>query len=85
MCEFGEIVSNHFENFDEEICQECDWYAFPIEMQKLLLTFLPCTQRQRTIQGYANTECTRAAFKIVNFLFYFANENQMPRTSNDSI
>lgn len=68
MCEFGEMVRKQFEIFDMELCG-CNWYTFPIELQKLLLAFLPCTQRLRTIQGYADTQCTRDAFKRVNSNF----------------
>lgn len=60
------MVRIQIEIFNDELCAS-DWYALPIDMQKLLVAFLPCTQRVLIIRGYANTECTRDAFKRVNF------------------
>lgn len=64
MCEFGEMVNNRFDLFDDELC-ECKWYTFPIELQKLLLTFMSNTQREAIIRGIGSTECNREAFKKV--------------------
>lgn len=64
-CEFGERIGQKLSMFDEKLWQ-CDWHAFSIEMQKLMLTFMSSTQRLTTFRGYANTECTRDAFKTVN-------------------
>lgn len=66
-CEFGEIVGKQFKLFDEELCQ-CNWYAFPIDMQQLLVTFMTNTQRTAVFRGFANTECTRETFKNVCIL-----------------
>lgn len=76
MCEFGEIVSNQFNVFDGTLCQ-CNWYAFPIEMQRLLVTFMTSTQRPAIIRGYANTEFTRDAFKSVNYTHIMPSSNKI--------
>lgn len=66
-CEFGERVTLEFNVFHDELCHS-DWYMFPMEMQKMLLIILSSTQQPAAIQGYANSECTRGAFKTVNIL-----------------
>lgn len=53
------------EIFDVELFQ-CNWYAYPIETQKLLLTFMSSTQRSKILHGFGNIQCTRNAFKSVN-------------------
>lgn len=67
-CEFGEMVNTQFDGFLGELCQ-CDWYAFPIDIQQVLVIVLTCTERPTIIRGFANTECTRVTFKKVNRLF----------------
>lgn len=64
ICEFGEMVGHQFNLFDEELCQ-CNWYEFPIELQKVLMTFMSSIQRPAIFQGYGGTECTRDEFKKV--------------------
>lgn len=63
-CEHGELVNNGFNEFNEELCQ-CDWYLFSIEMQRNLIIFNEYTQQPAIIRGFANTVCTREAFKKV--------------------
>lgn len=67
ICEFGQMTTDQFVLFDEELCQ-CNWYAYPIELQKLLLVFTANSQRPAIFKGYANTECTRDAYKKVKKL-----------------
>lgn len=63
-CEHGELVSNGFNEFNAELCQ-CDWYLYSIEMQRNLLVFIENTQQPAIIRAFANTVCTREAFKRV--------------------
>lgn len=67
LCESGEAVSHQFDEFDNEFWQS-NWYLFPIEMQRMLVIVMLNTQRPAIIQGYANTLCSRDAFKTVKFL-----------------
>lgn len=69
-CELGERVSQQFNIFDDEL-RRCRWYLYPLEMQKMLLIILSSTQQPPAIQGYANTVCTRDAFKRVRFVIFF--------------
>lgn len=64
VCELGQMTSNEFSAFDEELCQ-LNWHAFPIKMQKVLVIFMSFTQRQTILSAYGLTECTRDAFKTV--------------------
>lgn len=68
-CEFGEMVGSAVDAFDAELCQ-CDWYEFPIEMQKLLATFMLSTQRSTVFRGYGDIPCNRNYFKKVKIQFF---------------
>lgn len=63
-CEFGERGTHQFNQFNERFCN-CDWYLFPIEMQHIYAIGLVGVQQPVIIEGYANTVCTRDAFKKV--------------------
>ena len=65
-CEFGEMVTLQFNTFHELLCQ-CEWYRFPIDVQRMLVIFMLDTQQPASIRGYGNIECTRDAFKNVSF------------------
>lgn len=69
-CELGEIVTNQFNMFDNELCRY-DWYLFSIEMQRIFLIVMSNTQNSTTIRGYGNIVCTRDAFKQVKFIRLF--------------
>lgn len=63
-CETGERVTHQFNQFDESFYQ-CDWHSFPLVLQRVYLIVLAGAQDPVIIQGYANTVCTREAFKNV--------------------
>lgn len=65
-CEFGERVTHEFNQFNEKLCH-CNWYSFSIEMKRIFLITISGTQEPAVVQGFANTTCTRDAFKTVNF------------------
>lgn len=62
--EFGEHVAHHFNQFHERFC-DCDWYFYPISIQRIYVIVLAGVQDAVIIEGYANTVCTRDAFKNV--------------------
>lgn len=64
-CEWGEMVTHQFNVF-HEVLNQCNWYSFPLDLQRMLVTFMSGTQQPALIRGYANIECTRDAFKNVN-------------------
>lgn len=64
-CEFGERVTDQFDLFNAKLCH-CDWYLFPIEMQRIYFFVLLGIQHPIVVRGFANTLCTRTAFKNVN-------------------
>ena len=68
VCELGEKVTHQFNLFNEEICN-CDWFLFPIEIQRIFLIVLLGAQQPAVIQGYANTTCTRDTFKNVTIYY----------------
>lgn len=63
-CEFGERLTKRFDEIDDEIF-DWDWYAFPIEIQKMLPIIMIGTQKQVRLEGFANIQCTRQTFKNV--------------------
>lgn len=65
LCEFGETVVDRFELVDDKLCQ-CEWYLFPVGMQKPLAIFMLFTQQPVMIRGFANVRCVRETFKKVN-------------------
>lgn len=65
-CEAGERVTHQFNVFYEELCH-LDWYLFPLDIKRMFVIMLTGTQEPTSIQGYANTVCTRDAFKVVCF------------------
>lgn len=64
-CEFGERITYQFSLFNDRLCQ-CNWYAFSMEVQRIYLIALSDIQHPVLIRGFANTLCTRIAFKHVN-------------------
>ena len=68
ICEFCEMVTDHFEAFDYELCQ-CNWYSFPIEIQRILIIVIANTQQPEILQAFGNTPCTREVFKKVTHFY----------------
>lgn len=65
ICEPGEMVTYHFEHFYDELGRS-DWNLYPIEVQRIYLTFVLETQQPIIIKSYGNISCTRDTFKQVN-------------------
>lgn len=65
LCLTGDDVRAQFEMVND-LFDECGWYEFPLNTQKLLPMMLIMIQKPVYIQGYMNTRCTRDAFKTVN-------------------
>ena len=58
------MVSNRFEEFNAELDQ-CNWYMFSVEMQKIFVIITVNAQQSTFIQGFANVLCIRQTFKTV--------------------
>ena len=67
-CEFGRMVTSRFDKFHDKL-QQCNWYSFSTEMQRLYLMFMMNAQQPVMIKGYANILCTRDTYKKVIFFF----------------
>lgn len=68
-CEFGERLTGRFNEIDQQVNQ-CDWYTFPLQIQKLLPIFLKGTQNPIVLYGIGELKCTRETFKDVSNCFY---------------
>lgn len=65
-CMLGEIVTNKFDTFYAGLCNK-NWYYFPVELQQMLVIFMPIAQKSVTIHGSGTTLCRLEAFKKVMF------------------
>lgn len=63
MCDFADDVTDRF--YRSNICEHCDWYKFPCEVQRLLPIIINNTQSSVVIKGFGNIDCTRERFKQV--------------------
>lgn len=64
-CELGEMVSSEFDAFNGSV-EQCKWYSFPIEMQRMVVIFMANAQQPSYIRAFGNISCTRETFKKVN-------------------
>lgn len=63
-CELGEAVTHQFNSFEAAFGQS-DWYLYPSKLQRLHLMLLKNVQQHMSINGFANTVCTRDFMKKV--------------------
>lgn len=63
LCETGEIVAGRFDEID--LYEECDWYIFPCQIQRLLPIIIINMRRTVAIQAFGNILCARETFKKV--------------------
>lgn len=64
--DFGERISGGFEEIHSAI-EECDWYLFPIQIQRMLLTIMIADEAV-VVHGFPNVVLTRESFKKVLFV-----------------
>lgn len=70
VCEFGENLTNRFEDLDEAVYQ-CDWYTYPNEIQNLLPIILLGSQEPIILSVFGKVSCTRESFKNVSLIDLF--------------
>lgn len=63
------MVMDKFEIFYDQSIQ-CEWYLFPLEIQRIFLIFINDLQMPVFIRGYGGISMTRDTFKQVSH-FYF--------------
>lgn len=64
ICECGEMITNQFNMFRNELDQT-SWYLYPIEMQRMLVIVMANAQQPTIISGFGNAVCVRDSFKKV--------------------
>ena len=68
-CEFGERVSNGFDELNDAIYQS-DWYTLPLHIKRMLPTVILAAQQPIGIRIFGSIRCSRETFKKVKvFLF----------------
>lgn len=63
-CNFGEIFTKSFIEINHAIA-ECEWYSFPIELQRNFLIILGNTKKSIVLKGFGNIDLSRDTFKRV--------------------
>lgn len=64
-CDYGEFLVHRFDMIVEELCK-CDWYLFPLSMQRILIVVITNSHQSTAIRGYGNVTCTRETLKMVH-------------------
>lgn len=67
--ECGEMVTSQFEKFNDALDQ-CSWYLFSIETQKMFAVVVANSQPSINIRGYGNVLCARKSFKTVSIYIF---------------
>lgn len=63
-CEFGEMVTSAFNSLD---MFDCNWFLFPMDIQRLLPTIILNARQPVVFRGFANVLCKREAFRSVSY------------------
>lgn len=63
-CEFGEMITEQFEMFNDELSQ-CKWYLFSTDVQQMFVILMAFAQKPMNICGCGKIKCTRESFKKV--------------------
>lgn len=64
VCILGQRMTDQFDEFNDELHQ-CNWFTFPMGMQKMYAIFVHNAQQQMGLQGYGNLLCSRDTMKRV--------------------
>lgn len=65
ICECGERVTEQFNEFNDR-ANQCKWYDFPLDLQRMLLTFICDVQQPVQQRGFGSIVCSRDALKAVS-------------------
>lgn len=68
ICEIPQRISFGF----EEICDsfyQLNWYRFPDELNKLLVTFILSLQKPIVFECFGSIDCSRESFKKVSLVW----------------
>lgn len=63
-CEFGEKLSNAFDEIDSVI-KQFDWYKFPVKLGKMLPMLIASAQEPAKLSVFGSISCAREDFKNV--------------------
>lgn len=80
-CELGQRMTDAFDEISLEIDQ-FNWYLFPRDLQRTLLTIIPIAQQPVLLECFGNKDCTRETFKSVSFKklsLYWNNDHEFPK------
>lgn len=75
-CEFGQRLSNAFEEIDNEI-ETFDWYLFPYELKQMLPIILLMTQKPVEFECFGSISISRKYFKKVGFNLKLLKSNSV--------
>lgn len=63
-CELGHRINEAFDAVNVYI-EQLDWYAFPVEIQRMLPMIIANVQQPVPLDCFGSITCTRAVFKDV--------------------
>lgn len=63
MCDIADRVTVRFDRTN--IYEHCEWYTFPIDVQRLLPILIHNAQTSPVIKAFGNIDCSRETFKLV--------------------
>lgn len=69
ICYFGNEATIHYESINVSVYM-CDWYLFPLKMQKCLPFMMIVAQKPIYIGSFGKTRCNRATFQRVSTIIY---------------
>lgn len=71
-CYFGDNVTSRFAHL-HNIIYQCDWFLYPIEIQKDLAFIMSNAQKPVLLHGFANIYCTKIIFRKVSARYQWNN------------
>lgn len=67
ICEYGQMLTNYFDQLSNAFW-ECDWIAFPKDIQRIFLIIIHNAQQEVIIEIFDKASCSRETFKKARFL-----------------
>lgn len=64
-CEIGQRINLAFDDCPEMVNQ-CEWYSFPAEVQRIVPLILNFTQQPFVVKCFGSKACDRETFKCVS-------------------
>lgn len=64
VCNLGQNMTDQFDELSEELHQ-CNWYSFPLGLQKMYAILVHNAQQKMCLKGDGNLQCSRTTMQHV--------------------